>query len=156
MSRAIAERIVALSFVALCVAYGFASQNIQLLFGAEFSPFNARTFPTLLAWAGGLVALLIAAFPGNADNKEAFEGLAWTPALLLTGTVILYGLAIPFVGFFAASTVFLALGCAVLGERRVGVVLAVAVGISLGLWIILDLGLGIFLDDPLLRAVGLQ
>lgn len=156
MSRALTERIVALAFAAFALAYGLEAQRIDLLFGAEFSPFNARTFPTILAWALGIVALAIAVRPGAAGLPPAFAGLAWPPAVLLSALVILYALLIPYLGFFAASALFLAAGTLLLGERRPRAILATALGVSLALWLILDPGLGIYLDDPLLRALGLQ
>lgn len=155
MSRPFAERLVALILLAGSVAYGLAAQEIQLLLSAQFSPFNARTFPTLLAGAGTVLAALILVFPGAGDG-EAFAGLAWRPAALLCAAVIAYAYVIPHVGFFAASAAFIAAGCLVLGERRARVLAPLSVGIALGLWALLDLGLGIFLDDPLLRALGLQ
>ncbi|MBY6120404.1 tripartite tricarboxylate transporter TctB family protein [Mameliella alba] len=150
------ERLVALVLLTGCVAYGRASQDIQLLFGAEFSPFNARTFPWFLAWSGGLLSLGILVFPGSNSRDPAFAGLAWKPALFLSVLVVGYALVIPFTGFFVASFLFLSAAIISLGERRLMVFVPVAIGVALGLFLILNTLLGIYLDDPLLRTLGVN
>lgn len=150
----------ALAFLAGAVAYGLEARRIELLFGAEFSPFNARTFPTVLAAAAGIVSLLILIMPGVPAQGEAgaanpLAGLAWRPTLVLSGLLALYAVGIGYAGFFVSSALFLAAACFALGERRPAVVAAVAVGVSLGLFLILNTLLGIYLDDPVLRTIGL-
>lgn len=163
MSRRMLERLVALTFLVGAIAYGREAQRIDLLFGAEFSPFNARTFPTALAVAAGVVSFLILIAPGapadegkhGAGAGNPLAGLAWRPALALGGLLVLYAVAISYAGFFLASALFLGFAMPVLGERRPALVAAVAVGVSLALFLILNTLLGIYLDDPLLRAIGL-
>ena len=156
MSRALLERLVALIFLVLCIAYGVAAQRIELLFGAEFSPFNARTFPTLLAGAGAVVALLILIAPQSGRADAPSQPLRWKPVAALTAAVFAYAWLIEWVGFLLASVAFLAVSCWLLGERNWRVIAGVAVGISLSLFLILDVMLDIYLDDPILRAIGLQ
>jgi putative tricarboxylic transport membrane protein len=98
------------------MAYGFATQDIQLDFWAEEELFNARSFPILIAIGGSLLALLYMLFP------PAFE----TPDLSgfnieligLVALMLLYAGFLEQLGFVVATGLFLCAGFLVLGERR--------------------------------------
>ena len=98
------------------MAYGFATQDIQLDFWAEEELFNARSFPILIAIGGSLMALLYIAFP------PAFEPLdlsGFNSELIgLVVLMLLYAGLLEQLGFLVATGLFLCTGFLVLGERR--------------------------------------
>jgi len=98
------------------MAYGFATQDIQLDFWAEEELFNARSFPILIAVGGSLLALLYMAFPPAFEPPD-LSGFN----LELIGLVVLMLLYAGFLeqlGFIVATGLFLCTGFLVLGERR--------------------------------------
>jgi putative tricarboxylic transport membrane protein len=59
--------------------------------------------------------------------------------------MIAYGLALEWLGFLVATTLFLLIGFWLLGERRPKIMLAVSVPFTLGFWLLLTQALDIYL-----------
>ncbi len=132
-------------FLCLSITYGYYARYIPLLPGDEYEPFHAQTIPNALAIIGGILsmALLITA---NTQEKKLTLG-AYEFALVgkLLALVVLFGLALEWLGFLLATTFFLVAGYWLLGERRPKILLQASVPFAVGLWFILTQLLDIYL-----------
>ncbi|WP_339859106.1 tripartite tricarboxylate transporter TctB family protein [Thalassospira alkalitolerans] len=138
----------AMLFLCLALIYGFYVDDIPLLFGDEDAPFNARTLPNALAWILGVVSFLQLVLPTNREAGSllyAFSGMKWKPVLMLGALMIFYGLTIRYFGFLISTTIFLIGGFAVLGERRIKVLVGAAVPVVFVFWFLLSQLMGIYL-----------
>ncbi len=152
------DRWIALIFIAFCCIYGYAAffTMDQLL-----PPFMQRnpvwpsTFPKVLAVLGiivGLVVLLGLEKPAKEAEPSAVD-INWRrlhdynlgQALMLLGLMVLYALALRPAGFLLATTLFLAGGSFILGERRWISMTLTAVIASVAVWYLVQEVLGIFL-----------
>lgn len=142
------DRLSALIFLGLSVAYGVLAFQIELFPGSEYEAFTARTMPIGLSVLGSLVALLILVTPSREDTQgqPRVSGLKWNRAGLLCLLMIAYGATITRLGFVTSTTLFLGLGIVLLGERRWYVVLGLALAVALGFWALLTKLLGIYLE----------
>jgi putative tricarboxylic transport membrane protein len=113
------------------------------------------TFPKVLAILGivcSLVVLLGLEKPAKEEGKE--PEIDWrrlheyhlVPALSLIGLMVLYALALRPAGFLAATAGFLIAGALILGERRLLVLVPVALVAAGIVWWLVDRVLGIFLS----------
>lgn len=152
------DRWIALIFITLCCVYGYAAffTMDQLL-----PPFMQRnpvwpsTFPKILSVLGIIVGLIVLfglekpsvdAEPSATDiNYRRLHEYDLGRALLLLGLMVVYALSLRSAGFLFATTVFLAGGSAILGERRWITMLLVAVIASGSVWYLVQEVLGIFL-----------
>ncbi len=152
------DRWIALVFIAFCCVYGYAAffTMDQLL-----PPFMQRnpvwpsTFPKVLAVLGvivGLVVLVGLEKPSDKAEPSAVD-INWRrlhdynlgPALMLLALMVVYALALRPAGFLLATTVFLAGGAAILGERRWITMILTAVIAAVAVWYLVQEVLGIFL-----------
>ncbi|WP_299691300.1 tripartite tricarboxylate transporter TctB family protein [uncultured Tateyamaria sp.] len=153
------DRWIALIFVTFCCVYGYAAffTMDQLL-----PPFMQRnpvwpsTFPKMLAVLGvgvGMIVLLGIekrvggdAEPSATDiNYRRLREYKVGQALALLGLMVAYALMLRPAGFLIATTVFLAGGSAILGERKFHVMIPVAVLATGFVWYLVQEVLGIFL-----------
>lgn len=138
----------ALLFLCLALIYGFYVDDIPLLFGDEDAPFNAQTLPNALAWILGVVSFIQLVMPANheAGNlSAAFRGLKWGPVVQLAVLMVFYGFTIRYLGFLISTTIFLVGGFAVLGERRIKVLLGASIPVVFIFWYLLTQLMGIYL-----------
>jgi len=152
------DRVWALIFLALSVAYGVEAQQIELYFGGEDEAFTARTFPTALAWTGGITAFLLLISPVDADPRPRLReilGYDWLRVGALLALMIAYGLAIQRLGFFLSTSLFLLAGYLILGERRVWMLLLASFPVVAVFQFLLQGLLGIYLNDPFLTLIGI-
>ena len=151
-----ADRISALVFLAVSIAYGIGAGSIELYPGSETEPFTARTFPLILAWAGGLLSFLLLIQPVGAGDPSLFRrDFDWTRVALLCALMLAYGATIKSVGFLVSTTIFLALGFLILGERRWLLIVVVSILVATSFQYILHGLLDIYITDPLLRHFGI-
>ncbi|EAR60768.1 tripartite tricarboxylate transporter TctB family protein [Neptuniibacter caesariensis] len=140
------DHIGGLVFLGLSVAYGYYAGQIPLLPGDEFEPFHAQTVPNALALLGSLlsVALLLSATrsPGNKLSLRGYDFPLVSKLLLL---VVLFALALEWVGFLLATIFFLIGGYWLLGERRIKTLLVASVPFAVGIWFVLTQLLDIYL-----------
>ena len=152
------DRVFGLLFLALSIAYGVEAQGIELYFGAAGSDFTARTFPTFLSFAGGVVALLMIVTPA-ARGEDAGDGFdpkfLWGKFALLILVMIGYGLTIKTIGFLIATSAFLMTGYALLGERNIKVLILASIPVVAAFQFLLHSVLGVYIYDPFLVAIGL-
>jgi putative tricarboxylic transport membrane protein len=154
------DRWIALVFVAFCCAYGYAAffTMDQLLPPfMQRNPIWPSTFPKILAVAGilvGLVVLFGLEKPAGADEEEPsptainyrrLQDYNLGQALGLLGLMVAYALLLRPIGFLAATTLFIFLGSAMLGERRwIAMFLSGAIAAGV-VWYLVQEVLGIFL-----------
>ncbi|PKR59458.1 tripartite tricarboxylate transporter TctB family protein [Thalassospira lohafexi] len=138
----------ALLFLCLALIYGFYVDDIPLLFGDEDAPFNAQTLPNALAWILGLVSFIQLVMPANQEAgnlSSAFRGLKWGRVVQLGVLMVFYGFTIRYLGFLISTTIFLVGGFAVLGERRIKVLLGASIPVVFIFWYLLTQLMGIYL-----------
>lgn len=150
------DRWIALVFLLLCLVYGYTAFFVM---DAGLPPFMQRnpvwpsTFPKVLAVCGVLVSLVVllgfekgAGEPkqGEIDYRRLAQydvGRAVALLLLMAG----YAFALRPAGFIASTILFLVLAAAILGERRMAVLVPVAVVTAVGVWYLVQEVLGIYL-----------
>jgi putative tricarboxylic transport membrane protein len=146
------ERIGALFFLVLSMAYGYYGSEIRLYPGDELEPMNAQTLPYVLSIMGiGLSVFLLLA--GKDTRPQTVkQSKEWLPVVLLLVLTLIYGLTLDWLGFLISTTLFLIGGFWVLGERRWSVLLKVAVPFVLLFWGLLTQVLDIYLAPGRLFA----
>lgn len=150
------DRWIALVFLLLCLVYGYTAFFVM---DAGLPPFMRRnpiwpsTFPKVLAVCGVLVSLVVllgfekgAGEPkqGEIDYRRLAQydvGRAIALLLLMAG----YAFTLRPLGFIASTILFLMLAAAILGERRMVVLVPVAVAAAVGVWYLVQEVLGIYL-----------
>lgn len=143
------DQIGGLIFLCLSLTYGYHAGQIDMLPGDEFEPFNARSLPFALATLGALVSALLlttSSLSSARDNSPlslAGFDLALTGKML--GLIVLFGLALHWIGFLLATALFLLAGYWLLGERRPKMLLLASVPFAIGIWFILTQLLDIYL-----------
>ena len=140
------DHIGGLVFLCLSVAYGYYARDIPLLPGDEFEPFTARSVPNALAWIGGVLSLaLIVTAKSDTANTLRLAGLDFGLVSKLLILVVLFGLALDWLGFLLATVLFLVAGYWLLGERRPKMLLVASVPFAVGIWFVLTQLLDIYL-----------
>jgi putative tricarboxylic transport membrane protein len=146
------ERIGALFFLVLSMAYGYYGSEIRLYPGDELEPMNAQTLPYVLSIMGiGLSVFLLLAGKDTRPQRVK-QSKEWLPVVLLLVLTLIYGLTLDWLGFLISTTLFLIGGFWVLGERRWSVLLKVAVPFVLLFWGLLTQVLDIYLAPGRLFA----
>lgn len=140
------DHIGGLVFLCLSVVYGFYAGDIALLPGDEFEPFHAQTLPYALATLGGIlsIGLLFTADKG-VEHKLSLKGYDFPLVAKLLLLVVLFALALDWVGFMLATVFFLISGYWLLGERRPKMLLLASVPFAAGIWFVLTQLLDIYL-----------
>lgn len=149
------DRWIALVFLLICLAYGYAA---FFSMDASIPPFMKRnpvwpsTFPKVLAVMGILSSLyVLIGFEKSAEEKtpDIDYRRLWDynlgQAILLLALMVLYALMLRPAGFLASTSVFLIAGALILGERRIFTLLIVALIATVGIWYLVEQVLGIFL-----------
>ena len=140
-------RIGGLMFLLLSMAYGYSAMSIPLFPGEEAEPFSARTLPYFLAVLGSGLSLFLLLFGRDGDHVDngVNADLDWRLAASLLLLMIAYGLALEWLGFLFATTLFLVIGFWMLGERRLKMLLVVSIPFTVGFWLLLTQALDIYL-----------
>ncbi|MBT8415113.1 MAG: tripartite tricarboxylate transporter TctB family protein [Boseongicola sp.] len=152
------DRWIALIFVAFCCIYGYAAfftMDHLLPPFMQRNPVWPSTFPKMLAVLGAVVGLIVllgiektddSAEPGATDiNYRNLREYKLGQATVLLGLMVAYALLLRPAGFLLATTVFLVAGSAVLGERKLHVMIPVALIATGAVWYLVQEVLGIFL-----------
>lgn len=140
------DHIGGLIFLLLSVAYGYYAGQIPLLPGDEFEPFHAQTVPNALALLGGglAIAQLLTAERG-VEHSLKLHGYDFALVAKLLVLVVLFALALEWVGFLLATVFFLIGGYWLLGERSIKTLFIASVPFAVGIWAILTQLLDIYL-----------
>ena len=140
------DHIGGLVFLCLSVAYGYYAGQIPMFPGDEFEPFHAQTLPNALAWAGGLlsIALLVTA-RRDRQHRLRLGGYDFLLVAYLLVLVVIFAIALEWVGFLLSTLIFLIGGYWLLGERRIKTLLIASVPFAAGIWFVLSQLLEIYL-----------
>lgn len=138
-------RLVGAFFFVVSLGYLYTAQSIPLDFWSEQEPFNARPLPYLIGISCAVVSILMIVLPSPNFEWGELRTLHYLPAVLLLGLMSSYGLFIDILGFLISTTVLLAAGFVILGERRPLRIAMISMGTIALFWVIMDL-LGIYLN----------
>ena len=111
-------KIISLLFFVLSAFYLYTAHQIQVFAFDEGAPFNAKTFPIYLGYAGMFFAGLKIVLPDTKPIEVDPTYLEFKKTILLVLTMIIYGATILKVGFFLSTSFFLVASYYFLGERR--------------------------------------
>ena len=108
------------------------------------------------ALAGSLIAILMLLSPGKTHRSLGATLREFWPHLAgLSILVVGYALTLQPLGFFISTSLFLAIGSMLLGERRWWSLLLFSVPVAAALQFTLHGVFGLTINDPLLLALGL-
>lgn len=140
------DHIGGLVFLCLSAAYGYYTGDIAMLPGDEYEPFNAQTLPNILAYLGGILSIaLILTASRDAGDRLSLKGYDFPIVVKLLVLVVLFSVALEWVGFLLSTILFLIGGYWLLGERRVKTLLIASVPFAVFIWFALSQLLDIYL-----------
>jgi putative tricarboxylic transport membrane protein len=152
------DRWIALAFLALCCVYGYAAfftMDDLLPPILQRNPIWPSTFPKILTVLGILVGLIVLFTPkpatGDAAPKDGTIDISRLgdyhigQALGLLVLMVVYALTLRPLGFVGSTIGFLVIGSLILGERKLHILIPVAVVAAGSIWYLVQEVLGIFL-----------
>ncbi len=148
-------KIISLLFFVLSAFYLFTAHQIQVFSFDENAPFNAKTFPIYLGYAGMFFAGIKILLPEKSIEEVNHNVLDYKKVIYLVIIMIFYGLTILRVGFFLSTSIFLLLSYYFLGERRWILMLIFSFPFVALFMFLLHGALNIYLRDPLLKYLGI-
>jgi putative tricarboxylic transport membrane protein len=152
------DRWIALAFIAFCCVYGYAAfftmdQSLPPIL--RRNPIWPSTFPKILAVLGIIVGLVVlfTPTPPKADAKPKDGAIDLTrlgdyhvgQAAALLALMVAYALTLRPLGFLGSTVAFLVIGALILGERKLHVLIPVAVIAAGSIWYLVQEVLGNFL-----------
>ena len=133
-------------FLVLSVTYGYYAQRIPMLPGDEFEPFHAQTLPIALSYLGGILGIaMLATAKGSVGKSFDVVGLDFLLVAKLLANIVLFALALEWIGFTLATILFLMIGYWLLGEREIKTLILASVPFAVGIWVVLVKLLDIYL-----------
>ena len=147
-------KIISLLFFVLSAFYLYTAHQIQVFSFDENAPFNAKTFPIYLGYAGMFFAGIKILLPEKSIEEVNHNVLDYKKVIYLVIIMIFYGLTILRVGFFLSTSIFLLLSYYFLGERRWILMLIFSFPFVALFMFLLHGALNIYLRDPLLKYLG--
>ena len=148
-------KIISLLFFVLSAFYLYTAYQIQVFSFDENAPFNAKTFPIYLGYAGMFLAGLKIILPERVKEEVDHKVLDYKKVIFLVIIMIFYGLTILRVGFFASTSIFLLLSYYFLGERRWKFMIIFSFPFVAIFMFLLHGLLNIYLRDPFLKYLGI-
>ena len=148
-------KIISLLFFILSAFYLYTAHQIQVFTFDEGAPFNAKTFPIYLGYAGMFFSGLKLVLPDQKPVEIDARYLEFKKTILLVLAVIFYGATILKVGFFLSTSLFLVFSYYVLGERRWKLILIFSFPFVAIFMYLLHGVLQVYLRDPLLKYIGI-
>jgi len=149
-------KIISLLFFILSAFYLYTAHQIQVFAFDEGAPFNAKTFPIYLGYAGMFFAGLKIVLPDSKPIEVDPSHLEFKKTILLVVTMIVYGATILKVGFFLSTSLFLVFSYYFLGERRWKYILIFSFPFVAIFMYLLHGLLAVYLRDPLLKYLGIM
>ena len=151
------DRAIAGIFILICLIYGytaFVTMEEGLLPFELNMTFLPNTMPKWLSVLGIVIGLVIVLQPrhegardsdtSEIDKKNLLQ-YKFSQALFLLGLMLAFALLLRPIGFVTTTTLFLAFGGIILGERRLIILFTISVFTSLVLWYLVQEVLGIYL-----------
>ena len=149
------DKIISLLFFILSVFYLYQSYQIRVFSFDENAPFNARTFPIYLGYAGIFLSVLKILLPEKKTVIVNHKHLDYKSISYLIVISIIYGAVILKVGYFISTSLFLIASYYFLGERRwVWMFVLSFPFVALFMFLLHGL-LDIYLRDPFLKMLGI-
>ena len=149
-------KIISLLFFVLSAFYLYTAHQIQVFSFDENAPFNAKTFPIYLGYAGMFFSALKLVLPDQKSVEVDAKYLEFKKTILLVLAVIFYGFTILKVGFFLSTSLFLVFSYYVLGERRWKLILIFSFPFVAIFMYLLHVLLQVYPIDPLLKYIGIM
>ena len=149
-------KIISLLFFVLSAFYLYTAHQIQVFSFDENAPFNAKTFPIYLGYAGMFFSGLKLVLPDQKPVEIDARYLEFKKTILLVLAVIFYGVTILKVGFFLSTSLFLVFSYYFLGERRWRLILIFSFPFVAIFMYLLHGVLQVYLRDPLLKYIGIM
>mgnify|MGYP001331994682 FL=1 len=149
-------KIISLLFFIFSVFYLYTAYNIQVFSFDENAPFNARTFPIYLGYAGMFFSGLKIILPEPNSIKVDHKNLEYKKTVILVIIAIIYGATILKVGYFLTTSLFLASSYHFLGERRWLLIFSLSFPFVAAFMYLLHGVLDIYLRDPFLKLIGVM
>ena len=149
-------KIISLLFFILSAFYLYTAHQIQVFSFDENAPFNAKTFPIYLGYAGMFFSGLKLVLPDQKPVEIDAKYLEFKKTILLVLAVIFYGVTILKVGFFLSTSLFLVFSYYFLGERRWKLILIFSFPFVAIFMYLLHGVLQVYLRDPLLKYIGIM
>ena len=149
------DKIISLLFFILSALYLYQTYQIQVFSFDENAPFNAKTFPTFVAYIGMFLSILYVVLPEKIPIKVDHKVLDYKSTLFLIVIATVYGFIILRAGFFLSTSLFLFFSYYFLGERRwVWMFILSFPFVALFMFLLHGL-LDIYLRDPFLKMLGI-
>ena len=149
------DKIISLLFFILSGFYLYQTYQIQVFSFDEHAPFNAKTFPTFLAYLGIFLSLLYLVLPERNPSYVDHKVLDYKSTLFLIIIVTIYGFVLLKAGFFLSTSFFLFFSYYFLGERRwIWMFILSFPFVALFMFLLHGL-LDIYLRDPFLKMLGI-
>ena len=149
------DKIISLLFFILSAFYLYQTYQIQVFSFDEHAPFNAKTFPTFLAYLGMFLSTLYLVLPERQPSKVDHKVLDYKSTLYLIIIVTIYGFVLLKAGFFLSTSLFLFFSYYFLGERRwIWMFVLSFPFVALFMFLLHGL-LDIYLRDPFLKMLGI-
>ena len=139
------DRIGALLLLAFSLGYWALSTQIPLLPFQAQAAFTAKTMPEALSVLGVVLSLALLLKPGDGSKPEV-AGFNWRRAALICALMVAYGFSVRPGGFLISTTLFLAIGFVILGERRLWVIAVSSVPVVVFFWVLMTQLLGVFIE----------
>ena len=149
-------KIISLLFFILSAFYLYTAHQIQVFSFDENAPFNAKTFPIYLGYAGMFFSGLKLVLPDQKPVEVDARYLEFKKTIFLVLAVIFYGVTILKVGFFLSTSLFLVFSYYFLGERRWKLILIFSFPFVAIFMYLLHGVLQVYLRDPLLKYIGIM
>ena len=148
-------KIISLLFFIFSSFYLYTAYQIRVFAFDENAPFNAKTFPIYLGYAGMFLAGLKIILPERLKEEVDHKVLDYKKVIFLVIIMIFYGLTILRVGFFVSTSIFLLLSYYFLGERRWKFMIIFSFPFVAIFMFLLHGLLNIYLRDPFLKYLGI-
>ena len=153
--RISATKFISLLFFIFSAFYLYTANQIVVFTFDENAPFNARTFPIYLGWAGIFLSSLRIILPEKITTEVNHKHLDYKSIILLILVSVIYGAVILKIGYFLSTSLFLIASYYFLGERRwIWMFLLSFPFVALFMFLLHGL-LNIYLRDPLLQYLGI-
>ena len=149
-------KFISLLFFVLSVFYLYSAYNIQVFAFDENAPFNARTFPIYLGWAGIVLSSLKIVLPEKNTIIVNHKHLDYKSITYLVIISLIYAAVILKIGYFISTSLFLFASYYFLGERRWGLMFILSFPFVAAFMYLLHGLLNIYLRDPFLKYIGVM
>ncbi len=149
------DKIISLLFFILSGFYLYQTYQIQVFSFDENAPFNAKTFPTFLAYLGMFLSILYLILPERFPSKVDHKVLDYKSTFFLVIIAFIYGFTILKAGFFLSTSLFLFISYYLLGERRWIWMFVLSFPFVALFMFLLHGALDIYLRDPFLKMLGI-